>query len=367
MIKKKSPEFKKPFSRTFLKIFGKTVVPLFFDFEKVDQENVPGDGPLIVVGNHEGALEAVLMGTYVPRNVEMLAGDEFPQETIVNIAKSLYGVIPVKRMFMDKEALEQALGLLENGGAIGVFPEGGVWNAGNMEPKLGAAWLSYYSRAPVLPIAFSGSKGAWHAAIRGKRPSLSMKFGEIIPPVEKVPEANKKEELKKYSKHIWREIENLIPDETELITDIKYDLYIYIEDQNHKQIEIPDKLQLQNKYYLGQLLHNPGVIKLFNNNLKLPVEVLKELDEFHPADKFYKACQAILEYLDQENPYMLLYRFGIEPGKAMKNGIQELKNLTNWAKKQNFLMKLVAVYQYYLPEKHQKVIKTKQDEFGKWI
>ena len=364
---KKSYQMKIPFSRRLLRLFGKAIVPLFFDLEIEGKENVPENEPLIIVGNHEGAVDAVLMATYVPRNVEMLAGDEFPQETIVNIAKALYKVIPVKRMFMDKSALEKSLYILDNGGVVGVFPEGGVWNAGNMEPKLGAAWLSYYSRAAILPIAFSGSKAAWHRATHGERPNLLMKFGEIIPPVETVPEPDKKEHLKKYSYKIWDTINDLLTEEEEKVTNVNFDLYVYLQDAEENSRDIHEKFQLKNKFYLGKFLHNPGVIKLFFINLELPVEVLKNLDKFHSAEKFYKASDAILEYLEGENPFLLMYRFGIKTGLGMKNGLQELKKLAKWASEKNLMMKITPIHEYYLPEKHQKIIKTSQDEFGKWI
>ncbi len=367
MEKNKLNPFKKPLSRKLLILFGKIVVPLFFDLEKEGQEKVPQDEPLIIVGNHEGALDAVLMATYVPRDVEMLAGDEFPQETIVNIAKALYGVIPVKRMFMDKLGLKQSLKILQNGGVIGVFPEGGVWKAGNMEPKLGAAWLSYYSRASVLPIAFSGSKAAWHKATHGQRPKLLMKYGDPIPPVEKVPEKNKKETLKNYSYKIWDVIDDLLPEKQEKISDVKFDLYVYLQDEEGKERKIPEHLQLMNKSYLGQFLHNPGVIKLFFINLELPVEVFKNLEEFHSAEKFYKASRAALNYLENDNSYLLMYRFGIEVGLGMKKALQELEKLAKWAMNKNLKLKLTPIHEYYLPEKHQKVIKTTQDDFGKWI
>lgn len=367
MIKIESKQYKRPLSRTFLRIFGKIVVPLFFSLEKEGVENVPQAGPLILVGNHEGAMEPALMGGYVPRNVEMLAGDEFPQEKIVEIVKSLYGIIPVKRMFMDKSALELSLQILDKDGCIGIFPEGGVWNAGNMEPKLGAAWLSYYSRAPVLPVGFAGSKGAWHDAIRGKRPSLFMKFGELIPPVGKVTESAKKAKLREYSQNIWDTISELSPVEEDVIVDEIFDTYIYLKDKNENPVKIPKNLAMNNKNYLGQFLHNPGVIKLFRKNLELPVEVLTELEKFHHANKFMKASVTILDYLNWENPYLLLYRFSIDTGMAMKDALKELKNLSKWADNKNLFMKIVPVYEYYLPEKKQKVIKTKQKEFGKWI
>lgn len=359
--------FSPPLSRLFLKIFGKIVVPLFFNLEIKGKGNFPNEGPLIIVGNHEGALEAVLMGSFTPLNVEMLAGSEFPQEKIVKVAKALYGCIPVKRMFMDKEALELSLYILQNGGVIGIFPEGGVWNVGEMEPKLGAAWLSYYSRVPILPVAFSGSKGAWHKALQFKRPTLKMNVGEVMPPIDDVSEDNKKAALKEYSQNIWNVIDGLVPEKSQIITNRKFDLQIHLKDKNGKARNLPCELKLIYKSHLSQFLHNPGIIKLLNNNLQMPVEVLKDLENYHPAREFYEATASILKYLNNKNPYLLLYRVGIDKGLKMKKGIEELSKLAEWAKTNNLLIRITPLYEYDLPEKQQHVIKTKQDEFGKWI
>lgn len=356
-----------PRTRKYLKLFGKIALPLLFDLEITGKNNFPEDGPLIVVGNHEGAVDAVLMASFTPGNIEMLAGTEFPQEKIAEIARSLYGCIPVYRMFMDKKALEQSLAVLDKGGKVGVFPEGGVWDAGEMEPKPGAAWLSYYSRAPVIPIAFSGSKGAWHKVLNFKRPSLNMNIGEIIPPVEKVDENHKKQKLRNYSKMIWDRIDKLLPTSQKITSDHSFSLEITFRDNQGNNVKTPDNIKLKHKNKISILLFNTGIIKLLDFNLQIPTAVLKQIDQFHPAEKYHESITAILDYLEQENPYFLLYRLGIQTGLEIKAGLVELKKAAEWGMHNNLDIKLTSIHEYYLPEEKQKIIETAPEKFGKWI
>jgi 1-acyl-sn-glycerol-3-phosphate acyltransferase len=81
--------------------------------------------------------------------------------------------------------MRTAIGHLEAGGRIGVFPEGrrvAAW--GEDPPKRGAAWLSLRTGAPLLPVAVWGTDRAMPIGdnTRIHRAPISAVVGRAVEP-----------------------------------------------------------------------------------------------------------------------------------------------------------------------------------------
>ncbi|MCW2668909.1 MAG: phospholipid/glycerol acyltransferase [Frankiales bacterium] len=143
-------------------------------------ENVPTCGAVLLAGNHTGFLDGPLVWAFSPRSATFLAKSEL---FVGPLARALgwLGQVPVHRGRPDRTALRTALGVLGDGGAMGVFPEG-TRGAGVLESVSdGLGWLALKSQVPVVPIAVLGTA---EAMPRGERPRLrapvTLAFG---PPV----------------------------------------------------------------------------------------------------------------------------------------------------------------------------------------
>ena len=64
--------------RNVFSLTARTIFPLLSKSSITGLEKFPRQGPLIVVGNHTGALEVVMMACYAPRQVEFMSGMEMP-------------------------------------------------------------------------------------------------------------------------------------------------------------------------------------------------------------------------------------------------------------------------------------------------
>jgi 1-acyl-sn-glycerol-3-phosphate acyltransferase len=86
---------------------------------------------------------------------------------------------PVRRDGADAAALRVALRVLEQGGALLVFPEGTRGAEGELrEAKPGGALLAVMSGAPVVPVLVRGSGRAWPRGRRFPRPAkVRVAFG----------------------------------------------------------------------------------------------------------------------------------------------------------------------------------------------
>ena len=148
-------------SRGLMYPIGNTIIRactrLFARHEVEGIENVPRSGPLLVISNHLSNVDPSLLGISLPRDLHFLAKQElFRLPVIRNILRS-YGAFPIHRDGRDIRAMKWALGLLENGNALAVFPEGTRKPQGLGKFNLGAALLHLRSGAPILPVAITGT------------------------------------------------------------------------------------------------------------------------------------------------------------------------------------------------------------------
>lgn len=121
--------------------------------------NTPPDGPLIVAVNHTSFLDPLLGMVFVPRTVFPLGKVELFQKRFVGWVFPAYGVIPIRRGQIDREAIRRSLRLLRDGSVLLVAPEGTRSDDGRLQPgRNGTAVLAARTNAAILPVAIWGVK-----------------------------------------------------------------------------------------------------------------------------------------------------------------------------------------------------------------
>ncbi|KXG77809.1 1-acyl-sn-glycerol-3-phosphate acyltransferase [Fervidicola ferrireducens] len=144
---------------------------------------MPKEGPLIVVSNHQSILDPLVIMAYIPRKLRFLAAAYLFKIPGLNILLRLYGAIPVNDTERgDISSLKKALRILKGGGAVALFPEGGVSPDGKLRPfKQGFAYLALKSGAAVLPVAVKGTTDVLPVGrYFPKRGRIELKVGEPI-------------------------------------------------------------------------------------------------------------------------------------------------------------------------------------------
>src|SRR6185503_8374586 len=123
----------------------------FRRIESFHDERVPRTGALLVVSNHPGSVtDAFLIGSVVPRAVHFVATVKLFKVRLVAAILRRCGIVPINRRQDDPAAMktvadtfEHCFGVLETGGAIGIFPEGVSYNDEQLRPvKTGAARMA---------------------------------------------------------------------------------------------------------------------------------------------------------------------------------------------------------------------------------
>lgn len=87
------------------------------------KENIPKKGPIIICGNHEHVMDQCSLLISTRRIIRYLAKDEYFKGEKAWFFKAV-GCISVDRSIHDEEAKGKAIDILNQGGCVGLFPEG---------------------------------------------------------------------------------------------------------------------------------------------------------------------------------------------------------------------------------------------------
>ncbi len=150
---------------------------------KVDRvegvENVPSQGPGIIMINHINFVDPFIVLNSLPRDIVPMAKIEVYSYPIVGIFPRIWGVIPVQREEIDRHAIQGALEVLRAGEIILVAPEA---HRGPQlrQGKEGVAYLATRANAPIIPVAIDGTVGlpTLRFLPRWREPGAVVKIGK---------------------------------------------------------------------------------------------------------------------------------------------------------------------------------------------
>ena len=142
--------------------FGKLILTPIFKFyynpKIIDKEYIPKDGPIVIVGNHKHLYDQCLTIIATKRGIHYMAKREYFDNKKTAWFFKHTGCISVDRSKKDSEAVEQALNVLKDGGAIGLFPEGTRNKTDQLllPFKFGAVSMAKKMDAYLVPFAITG-------------------------------------------------------------------------------------------------------------------------------------------------------------------------------------------------------------------
>jgi len=149
-------EARRRFLRFLIRWIGYTLLAKLDRVEGL--ENVPGEGPAILLINHIAFIDSITVVHVVPRNIIPLAKIEVYEYPVVGLFPRMWGVIPVRRDEVDRRAVQMTLEVLRAGEVVLVAPEG-TRHTELSEGKEGIAYIASRSGAPVVPVAIEGTPG----------------------------------------------------------------------------------------------------------------------------------------------------------------------------------------------------------------
>ncbi|HXM55649.1 MAG TPA: lysophospholipid acyltransferase family protein [Candidatus Dormibacteraeota bacterium] len=153
-------------------------------FHCTGRERVPRTGPLLVCANHASTIDPPLLPAWLPRSDSwsMAKAEWFARPTFTAWLFTRYHAFPIVRHSPDRRGLKRALGVVRDGGALIVYPEGHRVESGGMwQAEPGAGFIGRATGAPVQPVALVGTRDCFPKGARWpRRARVEVRIGPCI-------------------------------------------------------------------------------------------------------------------------------------------------------------------------------------------
>lgn len=132
---------------------------LWFKIHVEGWENIPADGPVVMMGNHINALDPVIMISFYPdRDIVPLAKIEAFDQPLIRYFVRHWGAIAINRGEADLRGLKTALEHLQSGYVVMLYAEGHRSKTGLIQGQEGSSYIALKSDALVVPVAIWGTQ-----------------------------------------------------------------------------------------------------------------------------------------------------------------------------------------------------------------
>lgn len=185
------------------------------DVQVNGRENMPESGPLLIVGNHFSFLDPVAVIHLTKYPLEFIGGVRAPNAPRwTDMFRLGWGVVPVVRGGSSRDGLLRAQGVLEKGGVLCVFPEGGSWAAVLRPPRPGAVLLAARTQAQILPIGLDGLTDVFPSLGKKRRAKVTVNIGKPFGPYHlDMRDRSARQAMDEIGHEIMSHIAELIPPE----------------------------------------------------------------------------------------------------------------------------------------------------------
>ena len=143
-------------------------------------ENIPPQGPTLLFMNHIAAIDPfVVTGAVTARDVVPMSKIENYSNPLVAFMARTWGVYPVRRGEVDRQALASTIELLQQNRPVLIAPEG-TRRPALSEAKDGMTYVATKANAAVIPIGLDGTDQFPGAYKRLRRPRVVVRFGRAF-------------------------------------------------------------------------------------------------------------------------------------------------------------------------------------------
>jgi 1-acyl-sn-glycerol-3-phosphate acyltransferase len=167
-----------------LQVIARLLTTLLFELKVHGRSCVPKRGGVLIVSNHQGNLDPVLLGVRMTRPLSYLAKSELFDSNVAFdwLLRSLGG-IPVRLGAGDVGAVKETIRRLQQGHVLNIYPEGSRTRDGEIGPmEKGVAFVVRRAKVPVVPAVIVGSFEAWPIHRKFPRPwPIHVRYG---PPMD---------------------------------------------------------------------------------------------------------------------------------------------------------------------------------------
>ena len=192
----------------------KWLMKLLTKTEFIGMENIPDTGGLLIATNHLSRMDIPVL-FMIPNRPEMTA---LVTTKYLKYPLLRWFIISANGIWLDRDtadfsAFRTAVKALDEGKAIGIAPEGTRSKSGQLlEGKPGTVLLAVRAHVPIVPVAITGTTGAFKRLLLLQKPHITAQFGPIIPaPV--LEKENRDEQIQALTDEMMCRIAAMLPEE----------------------------------------------------------------------------------------------------------------------------------------------------------
>jgi 1-acyl-sn-glycerol-3-phosphate acyltransferase len=142
------------------------LIHTFYRVDKDGLENIPEEGPCIIVCNHVSYVDAVVIAACVRRPVRFVMDHRIFRVPLLSFIFRTMRTIPIAPAKEDAQmkdrAFAEAAEALAAGEIVGIFPEGKLTETGELGPfRPGVQQMIATTPVPVVPMALRGLWGSF--------------------------------------------------------------------------------------------------------------------------------------------------------------------------------------------------------------
>ena len=166
----------------FLRAVARSVWSTAYQMRYTGRENIPREGPVLVVSNHQSYLDPPLVGAGCPRRMNYVARKTLFGNLAFRWLIHSLDAIPLDTKGSSLGGIKETLRRLKRGEMVLIFPEGGRCWDGEVGPfQPGFTTLAVRGRAAILPVAIEGAFQAWPRTRKWPRPgTIHVHYGAPI-------------------------------------------------------------------------------------------------------------------------------------------------------------------------------------------
>jgi 1-acyl-sn-glycerol-3-phosphate acyltransferase len=174
-----------------------------YRLEKAGLENIPDEGPAVIVCNHVSFVDALVIAAACRRPVRFVMDHRIFRIPVLNFVFRTGRAIPIASAKEDPEMMERAFGevakALHQGDVVAIFPEGRITDTGELYPfRPGITRILAATPVPVVPMALRGLWGSFFSRKGGDAMSkpwrlapfrkIGLAVGETVAAANALPE-----------------------------------------------------------------------------------------------------------------------------------------------------------------------------------
>jgi 1-acyl-sn-glycerol-3-phosphate acyltransferase len=174
------------------------IISVFYRVRPSGLENIPDEGPAVVVCNHVSFMDPIILGGSIRRPLRFVMYYKIFEIPFVNFFFRTAKAIPIASAHEDQQLMDEAFDKVDAelaaGNVVCIFPEGAITRDGEVQRfRPGIERIIARRAVPVIPVALGGLWGSWFSRDQSGRvrkipgrlfAKVPVIIGEAVPPAE---------------------------------------------------------------------------------------------------------------------------------------------------------------------------------------